>query len=142
MGEYDTVGDYAEMIALSASDINLSFGTDIILKDISFDFDSGIEYLHRMFFQEKCSLAELKSYAESFLLLYSKRKTEHTEVCLICLSVVMMISWEVKPIQADIVDAIMNLKKEQNLEQYRLAMMKKKMENEQNGKMKLFEGML
>jgi len=43
---------------------------------------------------------------------------------------------------ADIVDAIMNLKKEQNLEQYRLAMMKKKMENEQTGKMKLFEGML
>jgi len=43
---------------------------------------------------------------------------------------------------ADIVDAIMNLKKEQNLEQYRLAMMKKKMENEQAGKMKLFEGML
>ena len=56
---------------------------DTVLKDISFDFDSGIEYLHRMFFQEKCSLAELKSYAESFLLLYSKRKTEHTEVCLI-----------------------------------------------------------
>lgn len=43
---------------------------------------------------------------------------------------------------ADIVDAIMNLKKEQNLEQYRLAMMKKKMENEQAGKAKLFEGML
>ena len=43
---------------------------------------------------------------------------------------------------ADIVDAIMNLKKEQNLEQYRLVMMKKKMENEQNGKMKLFEGIL
>ena len=43
---------------------------------------------------------------------------------------------------ADIIDSIMNLKKEQNLEQYRLAMMKKKMENEQAGKLKLFEGML
>ena len=42
----------------------------------------------------------------------------------------------------DMAEAIMGLKKEQNLEQYRLAMMKKKMENEQNGKMKLFEGML
>ena len=29
------------MIALSASDINLSFGTDIILKDISFAINDG-----------------------------------------------------------------------------------------------------
>lgn len=56
---------------------------DTVLKDISFDFDSGIAHLHRTFFREKCSLAELKSYAESFLPLYNKRKTEHTEVCLI-----------------------------------------------------------
>lgn len=56
---------------------------DTVLKDISFDFDNGIAYLHRTFFREKCSLAELKSYAESFLPLYSKRKTERTEVCLI-----------------------------------------------------------
>ena len=32
---------YAEMIALSASDITLSFGTDIILKDISFAVNDG-----------------------------------------------------------------------------------------------------
>lgn len=32
---------YAKMIALSASDINLSFGTDVILKDISFAVNDG-----------------------------------------------------------------------------------------------------
>ncbi len=34
-------GNIGKMIALSASDINLSFGTDIILKDISFAINDG-----------------------------------------------------------------------------------------------------
>ncbi len=43
---------------------------------------------------------------------------------------------------ADMAEAIMGLKKEQNLQQYQMLMLKKKMENERAGKMKLFEGML
>ena len=43
---------------------------------------------------------------------------------------------------SDIAEAIMGLKKEQNLQQYQMIMLKKKMENEQAGKLKLFEGML
>ena len=42
----------------------------------------------------------------------------------------------------DMAEAIMGLKKEQNLQQYQMIMLKKKMENEQNGKMKLFEGIM
>lgn len=42
----------------------------------------------------------------------------------------------------DIAEAIMGLKKEQNLQQYQMIMLKKKMENDQAGKLKLFEGML
>ncbi len=42
----------------------------------------------------------------------------------------------------DIAEAIMGLKKEQNLQQYQMIMLKKKMENEQTGKLKLFEGLL
>lgn len=43
---------------------------------------------------------------------------------------------------ADLAESIMGLKKEQNLQQYQMIMLKKKMENEQAGKLKLFEGML
>ncbi len=56
---------------------------DTVLKDISFDFDAGLEYLHDAFFKQDCSLDELKAYAQTFLPLYAKRKTDAVEICLI-----------------------------------------------------------
>lgn len=56
---------------------------DTVLKDISFNFDDGLVYLHKAYFQEICSLKELIDYAATFLPLYEKRKIEHTEICLI-----------------------------------------------------------
>ncbi len=56
---------------------------DTVLKDVSFNFDKGITYLYDTFFKEKCSLKDLTDYAETFLPLYAKRKTDFSEVCLI-----------------------------------------------------------
>ena len=56
---------------------------DTLLKDISFDFNNGINYLYNVFFEQPCSLKEFRDYAETFLPLYEKRKVDYSEVCLI-----------------------------------------------------------
>lgn len=56
---------------------------DTILKDISFDFNNGLTYLHKTFFSKACSIKELMDFSETFLPLYDKRKTDNTEICLI-----------------------------------------------------------
>lgn len=56
---------------------------DTILKDISFDFNRGIEYLYNIFFVEKCSLSELKDYSSSFKPLYDERRLTNNELCFI-----------------------------------------------------------
>ncbi len=56
---------------------------DTILKDISFDFHAGLVYLYNAYFSKNCSFNELTEYAETFLPLYERRKTENIEICLI-----------------------------------------------------------
>jgi putative hydrolase of the HAD superfamily len=56
---------------------------DTVLKDISFDFNKGLNYLHDTFFKEYCSLDDIINFSETFLPLYADRKESHKEVCLI-----------------------------------------------------------
>jgi len=56
---------------------------DTILKDVFFSFNEGIQYLHDRFFTEVCSWEEMIGYSNTFLPLYEKRKTDHSEICLI-----------------------------------------------------------
>lgn len=63
---------------------------DTILKDISFDFNSGMKWLYSTYFSTVCTLEELKAYEETFWPLYEKRKTDNSEICLIRDEVVRM----------------------------------------------------
>ena len=56
---------------------------DTILKDISFDFNSGIKWLYDTYFTQACTWEELKAYEETFWPLFAKRKEDNSEVCLI-----------------------------------------------------------
>ncbi len=56
---------------------------DTVLKEISFDFEAGIGYLYSTYFLKACARKDLEEYEAEFLPLYEKRKTDHTEVCLI-----------------------------------------------------------
>lgn len=56
---------------------------DTVLKDISFHFDAGIDYLYKRFFTKACSLEDMMAYADTFLPLYEMRKINNTEICLI-----------------------------------------------------------
>lgn len=56
---------------------------DTVLKDISFDFDKGIEYLYYAYFRTSCSLVEFKNMQNVFYHSYEKRKEQHIEICLI-----------------------------------------------------------
>lgn len=56
---------------------------DTVLKDISFSFKKGITELYQKFFSEKCSLEEFMEFEETFYPLYSQRKVDNSEVCLI-----------------------------------------------------------
>lgn len=56
---------------------------DTVLKDISFDFEAGIDYLYNEFFVSVCTWKELIEYTKSFLTLYEKRNVDLSEVCLI-----------------------------------------------------------
>lgn len=56
---------------------------DTILKDISFDFNSGIKWLYDTYFARVCTWEELKAYEETFWPLFAKRKEDNSEVCLI-----------------------------------------------------------
>ncbi len=56
---------------------------DTILKDISFDFNRGIEYLYNIFFSKKCSLNELKDYSFTFKHLFNERNLTNNEICFI-----------------------------------------------------------
>ena len=56
---------------------------DTVLKDISFDFSNGLNYLYNTFFKSKCSPEAFKAYADTFKPLYDKRKIDNSEICLI-----------------------------------------------------------
>ena len=56
---------------------------DTVLMDDYFIFENGLKYLYETFFSNKCTFDELTKYAESFLPLYEKRKTDQVEICLI-----------------------------------------------------------
>jgi len=56
---------------------------DTILKDISFDFNKGLEYLHNTFFSEKCSLIKLSEFSATFKPLYDERRLTNSEICFI-----------------------------------------------------------
>lgn len=56
---------------------------DTVLKDVSFDFNKGLNYLYDNFFKDHCSLNDMVGYAAAFLPLYDDRKISHNEVCLI-----------------------------------------------------------
>lgn len=56
---------------------------DTVLMDDYFIFENGLKYLYEVYFSKKCTFLELTKYAESFLPLYEKRKTDQVEICLI-----------------------------------------------------------
>lgn len=56
---------------------------DTVLKDISFNFENGIAYLHRMFFREKCSLEELQKKEIPMYILSNSIFTGHSAVRLL-----------------------------------------------------------
>ena len=56
---------------------------DTILKDISFNFNNGLEYLYNSFLSHKCTLSELKDYALTFKPLYDERRLTNNELCFI-----------------------------------------------------------
>ncbi len=56
---------------------------DTVLMDDYFIFENGLKYLHETYFSDKCTFDELTKYAESFLPLYEKRKTDQVEICLV-----------------------------------------------------------
>lgn len=56
---------------------------DTILKNISFDFVKGIEFIYNRYFTAACTQKDLEDVAETFLPLYKKRNEDQTEICLI-----------------------------------------------------------
>ena len=56
---------------------------DTILKDISFEFKEGLNWLYQEYFTEACTWEEFKEYEETFWPLFAKRKEDNSEVCLI-----------------------------------------------------------
>ena len=56
---------------------------DTVLMNDNFMFENGLKYLYETYFSNKCTFDEFIKYAESFLPLYEKRKTDHVEICLI-----------------------------------------------------------
>lgn len=58
---------------------------DTVLKDRSFDFNKGLNYLFNTFFKEHCSLEDIIEFSATFLPLYEDRKISNKEVCLIIL---------------------------------------------------------
>lgn len=53
---------------------------DTILKDLSFDFVSGLDYLYKEYFSKACTYEELKEYSEGFLPLYNERTITNKEI--------------------------------------------------------------
>lgn len=56
---------------------------DTILRNISFDFVKGIEFIYNRYFTAACTQKDLEDVAETFLPLYKKRNEDQTEICLI-----------------------------------------------------------
>ncbi len=56
---------------------------DTVLKDIFFDFQAGLTYLHDTYLSKACTRQEVLDYADSFRALYQKRRVDHSEICLI-----------------------------------------------------------
>lgn len=55
---------------------------DTILKDISFEFDKGLKYLHTLF-EQICTFDEFHKYSKTLLPFYEERKTSNNEVAFI-----------------------------------------------------------
>ncbi len=56
---------------------------DTVLKDLSFSFNAGMDYLYDSFFKDACIKEEFLLYEETFSPLYEKRKVDNSEVTFI-----------------------------------------------------------
>jgi len=56
---------------------------DTILKDLSFDFDKGLEYLYDLIFHEYCTKDELLAYANSLIPMFHNRIKTYEELSFI-----------------------------------------------------------